>query len=284
MSSDRDQTRSVSLHNARLRYPTDDLSEALNDLQAGFGTFFDWPIDRSTIIDTHEFDRKHPDHPWASRHQERRQRASGLFWWLGVGDATLIDASTLEILHQSLFDVSAAVRYDIAMCLGHVNRPESRTHLERLLSAEPESDGVREAVRWALYGSTTTHFGSDMSNATPSGVVAPTDSDITRDRLHGGAMSQADSFCVLWAALVWERRHGFADGDRHGDLAALSAPDFTFGEPANPQRLATSQVRMFRRHFERCVNDRLAGSIHAVDVAQRYRSVLFGFKSIGYFP
>lgn len=280
-----ERRRQVQLHNAALRYPIDDLADALRDLGTGFATFMEFPEDATVRQDARTFDAAHPRHPMHSRFHSRRLEASGFFWMLAEGDPSAITDDALADLHRSLFDASAAVRYDVAMCLGHANRPESAQHLQRLLDTEPSSNMVRQVARWALAGDENRRFGAALGDASGSSVLRrPEDCEIRRDRMHAWGLATAETYHLLWAACAWELSSGCATDLVRENFAILSAPDYTFanGPDAAAQHLHTAWQRMFRRDLERTIADHSSRVIRANDVEQRIRSTLQGFKLWGY--
>ncbi|MBU4202874.1 MAG: HEAT repeat domain-containing protein, partial [Acidobacteria bacterium] len=71
-----------------------------------------------------------------------RQEAEDFINDIAGRSPTLIDQSTLEVLHDAIFDRDAAVRMAIAEALGKLRRPESVNVLKRLLTTETESQWV----------------------------------------------------------------------------------------------------------------------------------------------
>lgn len=286
MSDGGRKRREIQLENARARYPVDDLSDALADLHCGFGTYFEFPSDEYAVQDTPTFDAAHPGHPLHSDVRWRRQEAASFFWMLGEGDPSAITAELLPELHRSLFDASAAVRYDIAMCLGHANHPESGPHLQRLIETEPTSDMVRSVARWALSGDDARRYGASIGEPSASELFRrPEDSEIRRDRMHTRGISAEPLFNLLWAACAWELAHDLATNLTRENFAILCATDFTFrsGVPdAEPQRLHTSWLRMFRRQLDQMIADHAARTIRAKEVDERITSTLQGFKLWGH--
>jgi hypothetical protein len=277
--------RETQLHNARQRYPTDDLSDAVKDLGHGFGTFMEFPDDAFLQQDTATFDATHVGHPLHSEFQSRRQRAASFFWMLAEGDPTAITHAVLPELHRSLFDASAAVRYDLAMCLGHANRPESAVYLKRLIETEPSSQNVRDVARWALAGDTTRRFGAAVDDPAGSFVFRrPEDSEIRRDRMHTWGLGVEEMYYVLWAACAWELSTAIATDLVRDNFAILSAPDYSFsdGPGAPTQHLHTSWQRMFRQNMERNIAEHSSRAIRASEIEQRIVSTLQGFKLWGY--
>lgn len=219
----------AALDNAMSLYPVNDLAAALRDLGYGFGTFFDWPRE-PVLQDDSAFEAANPDHPLAWRWRERRQRAAGFFLALTEGDPSLITPEALGELHRSLFDCSAAVRVDIARCLGFLGRPESAPHLERLLDAEPESEMVRQAVEWALHGDKSRPLGaSDVhSSARGNGLI------VTRNIGEGTiGLDVSSGFPEILtgdgrrAALAPDEVEAFQGGGLQQMVASLSEPEVT---------------------------------------------------------
>jgi hypothetical protein len=279
------QRREIQLHNARQRYPTDDLSDAVKDLSHGFGTFMEFPEDAFLQQDTPTFDATHAGHPLHSEFRWCRQEAASFFWMLAEGDPTAITDAVLPELHRSLFDASAAVRYDLAMCLGHANRPESAVHLRRLIETEPSSGNVRDVARWALAGDTNRRFGAALADPAGSSVFRrPGNSEIRRDRMHSWGLSVEEMYHLLWAACAWEMSTAIATDLVRENFAILSAPDYRFsdGPDAPAQHLHTSWQRMFRQDMERNIAEHSSRVIRACEIDQRIVSTLQGFKLWGY--
>lgn len=271
--------------NARCRYPIEDLTDALTDLRFGFGTFSEYPSDEFEAQDTSTFDAAHAGHPLSSELRWRRQNASGFFWMLGEGDPSAVTDKVLPELHRSLFDSSAVVRYDIAMCLGHVNHPSSAPHLRRLIDTEPDSKMVRAVASWALSGDESRRYGAVLGDQWASlQFRRPEDSEIRRDRMHTWGLSIEQLYYLLWAACAWEIERGLATDIVRENFSLLSAPDFTFqSKPdADPQRLYTTWLRMFRQHFRQTVADRTARQIRAREIQERITSTMQMFKLWGY--
>lgn len=219
----------AALGNAMSIYPVNDLAAALRDLGYGFGTFFDWPQEPA-LQDDSAFEAANPDHPLAWRWRERRQRAAGFFLALAEGDPSLTTPEALAELHRSLFDCSAAVRVDIARCLGILGRPESAPHLERLLDAEPESEMVRQAVEWALHGDKSLPLGASDAHSSARGNGLIVTGNIGAETI---GLDVSSGFPEILtgdgrrAALAPDEVEAFQGGGLKQMVASLSEPEVT---------------------------------------------------------
>ena len=247
----------------------------------------DFPRDTAHGIgDTRDFDREHSGHPMHSTVHTKRIQASRFFWQLSEGDPSAIPDSVLPDLHRSLFDASAAVRYDIAMCLGQLRRPASAAHLQRLIDTEPDSQNVRDVARWALEGDRQCRYGAPITDTTAQLALRdPADSEITRDRRHGPLLGVRNMFYVLWAAYAWELRHDLANDTVRANLSTLSSPTFTFrgASGEEPQTLHTSLQRVVYAHIEQAIKDYAQRPLTAADANQRITETLTMFKMVGYY-
>jgi HEAT repeats len=278
----RSSHQEAQLHNARRRYPVDDLTAALADLRYKFGTFMDWPSD-DRLVDDEVFERANPEHPRAATNRFRRQHAATFFWMLAEGDPSLVTDEALYALHRSLFDSSAAVRYDVAMALGHLNRPESGPFLEQLIATEPSAQ-VKDVARWAYSGRISNTYGSPITSPSPSAAFRqPGESDIVRDDNHPTNMNGVDVFFLLWAACAWERRAGLETEAVRSNFTELSRPDFSFrAVGSEPQQLCTSRLRAYRDDLEHRIGKYQLTPVTVVEACSRIESVLHQFRLFGY--
>jgi hypothetical protein len=280
----RSARQQTQLTNARQRYPVDDLTPALADLGYEFGTFMDWPTGPEADRDPREFDRADPDHPYAIRNRQRRQEAASFFSMLAEGDASLMTDEALAALHRALFDCTAAVRYDVAMALGHLNRPQSAPFLERLIATEPRSAGVRAVAQWAHSGHADTRYGSPIVGTATSAFRQPCESDMVRDDNHISVISSSDVFHLLWSACSWEHKARVETEVVRRNFEELCRPGFSFqtGVGGEPQHLSTSRLRAYLEDLQQRIETHHLNPPTVADIHARVRSILHYFRVIGY--
>ena len=138
----------IDLLKARGKLKNDGLSGALENLRYRYGSIFDF--EPAGLVDDKKFRIAHPDHPMAEPQRFIRQEAADFINDFAGRTPTQIDHSTLEILHDSLFDRDPAVRMAIADALGKLRKPKSADVLKRLLAAETESQWVKSTAEKSI--------------------------------------------------------------------------------------------------------------------------------------
>ncbi|NLL86265.1 MAG: VWA domain-containing protein [Syntrophomonadaceae bacterium] len=101
-------------------------------------------------VSDHCFEKQNPHHPLAASNRFIRIDAADKIMDLAKRYGQPLPADILEVLHQSLFDCSAAVRHSIAGALFLAGNQSSIPYLDRLLEQEEESVAVRLRVKAAL--------------------------------------------------------------------------------------------------------------------------------------
>lgn len=101
-------------------------------------------------VDDRYFEKQNPNHPLAACNRFARINAADKVMNLAQRYGHPLPTDVLEVLHQSLFDCSAAVRHSMAGALFMAGNKSSIDCLTQLLEQEQESPAVKIRVRAAL--------------------------------------------------------------------------------------------------------------------------------------